>query len=99
MTYHRAGNQNKDDDDEMTRKQKWNETERERDERDIIALGKEDDKRSNYLDSRSLCYVCTFNSDISYRYRHVMCNFWCMLTSFFSFYIYVHKPMAKLLKK
>lgn len=45
MTYHRAGNQNKDDDDEMTRKQKWNETERERDERDIIALGKEDDKR------------------------------------------------------
>ena len=83
MTYHRAGNQNKDDDDEMTRKQKWNETERERDERDIIALGKEDDKTSNYLDSRSLCYVCTFNSDISYRYRHVMCNFWCMLTSFF----------------
>ena len=41
MTYHRAGNQNKDDDDEMTRKQKWNETERESDERDNIALGKE----------------------------------------------------------
>ena len=41
MTYHRAGNQNKKDDDEMTRKQKWNETERESDERDNIELGKE----------------------------------------------------------
>lgn len=81
---------------------------KEKDERDGIShlekISKDDDKRSNYMYSRSLCmlcmHCCTFNPDISYWYRQCDVLLFGVLThTLFFFATVVHKAPTKLLVK